>query len=97
MPGPVLLGSIIDSSCKIWQESCGVQGSCWVYDKSSMATRLVLWFMGLKVLGFVMFLIASLVYKPPQAGPTETVATIDIPDSRDKKTHDQNSPYNTKL
>ena len=77
MPGPVLLGAIIDSSCDIWQHSCGVQGSCWVYDKSAMGVRVMLWFVGLKVCGAFLFLIASIVYKPPTAELSErNVQTI---------------------
>uniref|UniRef100_H2Z040 Kazal-like domain-containing protein n=1 Tax=Ciona savignyi TaxID=51511 RepID=H2Z040_CIOSA len=34
IPGPILYGSFIDSTCKLWQsKECGtVRGSCWVYD-----------------------------------------------------------------
>ncbi|KAH3858651.1 solute carrier organic anion transporter family member 4A1-like [Dreissena polymorpha] len=79
--GPVILGAIIDSTCTIWQDTCGTRGSCWMYDKSAMGTRIVLWFMGLKVAGCLLFLIASIVYKPPpteeKVVTIETVATVE--------------------
>uniref|UniRef100_H2Z037 Solute carrier organic anion transporter family member n=1 Tax=Ciona savignyi TaxID=51511 RepID=H2Z037_CIOSA len=39
IPGPILYGSFIDSTCKLWQsKECGtVRGSCWVYDSAGMA------------------------------------------------------------
>lgn len=35
IPGPILFGAIIDSTCLVWDESCGRKGNCWLYDKSS--------------------------------------------------------------
>ncbi|XP_064086863.1 solute carrier organic anion transporter family member 74D-like isoform X2 [Macrobrachium nipponense] len=32
IPGPLIMGKIVDSSCVIWEERCGVQGNCWLYD-----------------------------------------------------------------
>ena len=53
----------------MWEDACGGKGSCWVYDKYNMGIRIMLWFMGLKLLGALFFLIGSFVYKPP---PGET-------------------------
>ena len=63
-PGPIFLGAILDSTCTVWQESCGVRGNCWVYDKWPLGLRLMLWWMGTKLVGFVFLLLASCVYKP---------------------------------
>ncbi|XP_073992064.1 organic anion transporting polypeptide 33Ea isoform X2 [Rhodnius prolixus] len=35
IPGPVLFGGIIDSTCLIWDDNCGKRGNCWFYDKTS--------------------------------------------------------------
>ena len=32
MPGPIIFGLIIDSTCLIWQEECEQKGSCLLYD-----------------------------------------------------------------
>lgn len=32
IPGPIIYGSIIDSTCIIWDGSCGTTGNCWVYN-----------------------------------------------------------------
>ena len=32
IPYPLLFGAITDSTCLIWEESCGKTGNCWVYD-----------------------------------------------------------------
>ena len=31
IPGPIIYGAIIDSTCLIWEESCGTKGNCWFY------------------------------------------------------------------
>ncbi|XP_054268573.1 solute carrier organic anion transporter family member 74D-like [Macrosteles quadrilineatus] len=33
IPGPILYGAMIDSTCLVWDETCGRRGNCWLYDK----------------------------------------------------------------
>lgn len=37
IPGPIAFGSMIDKSCLLWQDQCGDQGSCYVYQNSAMS------------------------------------------------------------
>ena len=32
LPGPIVYGTLIDSSCEVWGEKCGRRGNCLVYD-----------------------------------------------------------------
>uniref|UniRef100_A0A0P4W833 Solute carrier organic anion transporter family member n=1 Tax=Scylla olivacea TaxID=85551 RepID=A0A0P4W833_SCYOL len=32
IPAPVVFGWAIDAACRLWEESCGGRGSCWLYD-----------------------------------------------------------------
>lgn len=32
IPGPIIMGAIVDSTCLIWNESGGGKGNCWFYD-----------------------------------------------------------------
>lgn len=66
IPGYILLGAIIDSTCEVWQESNDTSGSCWVYDTSSLGIRLAIWWGILKCLQLISYLIAGRVYKPPK-------------------------------
>lgn len=61
----------MDSTCSVWQETCGARGSCWIYDKWPLGVRLMLWWMGTKLVGFVLLLIASFVYKPEVTQETQ--------------------------
>lgn len=36
IPGPIIFGAMLDSTCLIWDESCGRKGNCWFYDKDKM-------------------------------------------------------------
>ncbi|KAK5613980.1 hypothetical protein CRENBAI_013213 [Crenichthys baileyi] len=45
MPGPVLYGSVIDTTCILWGEKCGQRTSCQYYDLDSFRHR----FLGLMV------------------------------------------------
>ncbi|XP_070533589.1 solute carrier organic anion transporter family member 4C1-like [Ptychodera flava] len=65
IPGPIVIGALIDSSCLVWQEVCDVTGSCWIYDNDAFGLKFT-------VVGMIGFGISSLlyvamiwVYKPP--------------------------------
>jgi hypothetical protein len=32
IPGPIILGHLLDVSCQLWQDICGQKGRCFVYD-----------------------------------------------------------------
>ena len=32
LPGPILFGHILDSYCRLWQDTCGKKGRCFDYD-----------------------------------------------------------------
>jgi hypothetical protein len=34
IPGPILYGKIIDTTCLVWTENCGKQGDCQLYDQA---------------------------------------------------------------
>ncbi|KAK1173835.1 solute carrier organic anion transporter family member 5A1-like isoform X1 [Acipenser oxyrinchus oxyrinchus] len=36
IPTPIYFGAVIDTTCMLWQQDCGVQGSCWEYDITSL-------------------------------------------------------------
>ncbi|KAK3587808.1 hypothetical protein CHS0354_042772 [Potamilus streckersoni] len=64
-PGPVLLGSIIDKTCQVWESKGGNDiGACWVYNSFDMGVSLIVWWIVLKATGGILFLTASLIYKP---------------------------------
>ncbi|XP_060063073.1 solute carrier organic anion transporter family member 4A1-like [Ylistrum balloti] len=63
IPGPVLTGYVIDSSCALWQDLCGIEGSCYVYDRYEMGWRLFLWWIAVKLFSAVTFFLASIMYK----------------------------------
>lgn len=35
IPGPIFYGYIIDTTCLIWDTSCGKEGNCWFYDRDA--------------------------------------------------------------
>ena len=37
IPGPIIGGQLIDQSCIAWQEDCGSQGSCRLYNRKKLA------------------------------------------------------------
>nr|CAD7439394.1 unnamed protein product [Timema bartmani] len=39
IPGPIIFGAVIDSTCLVWDRSCGAKGNCWLYNKDSFRIR----------------------------------------------------------
>ncbi|XP_046377706.2 solute carrier organic anion transporter family member 4A1-like isoform X2 [Haliotis rufescens] len=64
-PGPLMLGTIIDSACRVWQDICGQTGSCWIYEKSEMGIRIFVWWILVKGFAVLFFFLAQYFYKPP--------------------------------
>lgn len=80
-PGPILLGFVLDSTCRVWDEKCdGGRGSCWVYDAEDMSSRLMIWWIAIKVTGITFFLLASFVYRAPKESSHNENPTVELPD-----------------
>ncbi|KAG8456343.1 hypothetical protein GDO86_002213 [Hymenochirus boettgeri] len=66
IPGPILFGVIIDSTCILWNfDECGTKGACWTYNNSNMSISLISISAASKSLTILFLLIALCVYKPP--------------------------------
>ncbi|CAL4064895.1 unnamed protein product, partial [Meganyctiphanes norvegica] len=50
---PIVFGSLIDTSCLVWEEVCGEHGSCWVYDTQDFGYKL-------HGLGAILFFLSSI-------------------------------------
>lgn len=63
IPGPILFGKLIDITCRLWQNSCGEQGSCFFYDNRSMSYNLMSVGLVGKSLSCLFFFLALFFYK----------------------------------
>ncbi|XP_002731058.1 solute carrier organic anion transporter family member 4C1-like [Saccoglossus kowalevskii] len=72
VPGPIVFGAVIDSSCLVWQEQCGKTGSCWIYDNHMFAVKIVV----LSAIGCgiasLAYALAVCTYRPPPDTEIET-------------------------
>ena len=64
IPGPIVYGLFIDSSCLIWEYTCDGYATCWLYDNKTFAYSFLLVTFVMKILTLVFFAVAILVYKP---------------------------------
>ncbi|CAM5109253.1 unnamed protein product [Natator depressus] len=85
IPTPIYFGAVIDTTCMLWQQDCGVQGSCWEYDVTSFRFVYFGLAAGLKFVGFFFIFLAwySVKYKEDQlqrqrwrASPVNTVSEM---------------------
>lgn len=42
IPGPIAFGWVIDNACLVWQDQCGHQGSCFVYQNATMSRYMLI-------------------------------------------------------
>ncbi|XP_014001453.1 solute carrier organic anion transporter family member 4A1 [Salmo salar] len=77
IPGPIAFGSVIDISCLLWENQCGEQGSCHLYQNSAMSRYTLIAGIIYKVLGTLFFLLASVLYKPPPESPQSSCESTD--------------------
>ncbi|XP_054433475.1 solute carrier organic anion transporter family member 4A1 [Pteronotus mesoamericanus] len=69
VPGPIAFGWVIDRACLLWQDQCGQQGSCFLYQNAAMSRYMLAAGLVYKALGFLFFAAAYVLYKPP-SGPS---------------------------
>ncbi|XP_058859972.1 solute carrier organic anion transporter family member 4A1-like isoform X1 [Acipenser ruthenus] len=72
IPGPITFGSVIDNSCMLWQDQCGEQGSCYLYENSTMGVYTLTAGVIYKVLGSFFFFMALMLYKHPGSPPSSS-------------------------
>ncbi|KAJ7413727.1 solute carrier organic anion transporter family member 5A1 [Willisornis vidua] len=58
IPTPIYFGAVIDTTCMLWQQDCGVQGSCWEYDVTSFRFVYFGLAAALKFVGFLFIFLA---------------------------------------
>lgn len=86
IPTPIYFGAVIDTTCMLWQQDCGVQGSCWEYDVTSLRFVYFGLAASLKFLGFLFIFLTwySIKYKEERVerwlkrhmSPTDTVGSL---------------------
>ncbi|XP_023149195.2 solute carrier organic anion transporter family member 4A1-like [Amphiprion ocellaris] len=77
IPGPIAFGSMIDISCLLWQDQCGEQGSCYLYQNSTMSQYILVAGIIYKALGTIFYLAASILYQPPPESPQSSCESTD--------------------
>ncbi|KAH3799143.1 hypothetical protein DPMN_152747 [Dreissena polymorpha] len=62
IPGPIIIGAIFDSSCRLWNESnCpSSDGECLIYDNRKLSVRVGIFVIGFSAFGGLMFLMGSI-------------------------------------
>ncbi len=64
---PILFGVILDQACTVWQKSCDISGSCWIYDNHKIGFPVFVLSLVVKIISTGSYLIAAAVYKPRPA------------------------------
>ncbi|CAG5131310.1 unnamed protein product [Candidula unifasciata] len=57
-PGPVIFGSLVDSTCILWRTTCGSVGACSLYDIELFRLRIHALMMGLRIITLFFFILA---------------------------------------
>ncbi|XP_064189116.1 solute carrier organic anion transporter family member 5A1 [Anguilla rostrata] len=65
IPTPIYFGAVIDTTCMLWQQDCGIHGSCWEYDVTSFRFVYFGLAASLKFVGFIFIFLTwySIKYK----------------------------------
>ena len=55
IPGPIIMGALIDSTCRLWNSlACGKKGACLVYDLDGLRMKMHLYVGIIKTIACVM-------------------------------------------
>ncbi|XP_070275747.1 solute carrier organic anion transporter family member 4A1 isoform X4 [Myotis yumanensis] len=76
IPGPIAFGWVIDKACLLWQDQCGQQGSCFLYQNATMSRYMLIAGLVYKVLGFLFFAAAYVLYTCLPGSPQGLEASL---------------------
>ncbi|XP_076457171.1 solute carrier organic anion transporter family member 4A1-like [Babylonia areolata] len=76
IPGPILMGKIIDITCLVWQQSCKGDGACFYYDNKAMSLNILGLGLGFNFLSICFFLLALLCYRSVGVGALEAELVV---------------------
>lgn len=76
IPAPILFGNTIDTSCLLWRNRCGNNGSCLVYDIVQFRNKYVGISAGLKIAGTLLFFIVWLLIRRKMQQETKVSMTV---------------------
>lgn len=54
IPGPIIYGIVIDATCTVWNNQCGVRGNCQLYDQAKFRYYVNLLSLALTSVGMVL-------------------------------------------
>lgn len=81
IPGPVLFGKMIDMACVYWQDNCGDEGNCILYDNEKLSYHFLAITIVGKALSLVSLLLALLVYKSPTDDDSDGIIKVKVDES----------------
>ena len=61
-----MYGGAFDQACLVWQEKCGVQGSCWIYDSTKLGMSFFLLTASVSFAKAMLLILGYCLYKPPK-------------------------------
>ena len=64
IPGPIVFGYVLDTSCILWKSSCSKTSSCMYYSNYYMSRRMLVIMAVFKTLCLILTLTAWRLYKP---------------------------------
>lgn len=67
IPGPLVFGAIIDTSCLLWQDECGSRGNCWIYDNDGLSRNALSLAFPCMAVSAVCFLLSWITYPKKQS------------------------------
>ncbi|KAI6188786.1 Solute carrier organic anion transporter family member [Aphelenchoides besseyi] len=78
IPGGVLFGLLIDTSCVEWQKSaCGKKQSCLVYDQSRLSWTIMVVAVVCKLVSILAAIVGYMTYKPSELDSSASIQTTD--------------------
>ena len=65
VPGTIIIGSIFDKNCLLWEDVCEQPGSCLAYNVTNTAITTLITVVGMKAMSLILILLAWKLYTPP--------------------------------
>lgn len=71
------MGLAFDQTCELWQNDCGIKGSCLFYETQDLAFKFFLICFTVKLISLLAMIMASVFYNPPKMPPSLEIEVVE--------------------
>lgn len=85
IPGPLLFGAVFDSVCIKWQDVCGRNGNCWIYDTERLSKEALYFTLPCVCIAAALSFFAWVLYPKSKRTTSDNITDLQVTSNNDEE------------